>query len=265
MAEVETTRHRPLMPPELLKAAIEGNEQILIEMLKLEEDGGHTSVTIESSGNDELNKYLQSATFMGNSVLHVLCFNNHDLLASKVCKKDGFLLSAHNKMLETPVHCAAKGIDNKDAIFTLIEIARSEGELILKEVLRDRNSHGETVLHVVARFAYPDHGAILDKMMEGHPEWAYQVDTNGISPLDLAIARGYEDVTKRMIGKFLNLHLNNGVTVREEKSSSSSQVHPNRRFSSLPFFLPLPPSHPNLDFDDSSQDQQPLIQRIASY
>ncbi|KAJ3680413.1 hypothetical protein LUZ60_016691 [Juncus effusus] len=222
MAEVETTRRCPLMPPELLKAAIKGSEQVLTEMLRLEEDGGHTSMTIESSGNDELNKYLQSATFMGNTVLHVLCYNGHGELASKVLKKDGSLLRARNKMFETPLHCAAKGVadDGDDAISALIEFARSEGGLILKEVLQDRNNHGETALHGVARHSYPIHEFILNKMLEGDPEWVYQVDNHGKSSLDVAMAKGYyDDVSEHMI-----CHLNNQKILSKICCSPVNQV-----------------------------------------
>ncbi|KAJ3670376.1 hypothetical protein LUZ60_010700 [Juncus effusus] len=212
MAGVETVDQRPRMPRELLKAAIEGDVQVLTEMLRLEEDGGHTSASIEPAAYVEIDKNLKSATFMGNTVLHVLCANNHGELASKVCKKDGSLFRARNKMLETPLHYAAKGIVNKEAISALIEFARSKGKLILKEVLRVRNNHGETALHVIARYADYLPKSILDKMLEGDPEWAYQVDNDGMSSLDVAMARGVCSVMSEfysVVSEHMISHLNN--------------------------------------------------------
>ncbi|KAJ3670377.1 hypothetical protein LUZ60_010701 [Juncus effusus] len=211
MAEVETVGQRPLMPTKLLNAAIEGDKQVLTEMLRLEEDGGHVSVTIEPATDAEIDKNLKSATFMGNTVLHVLCANNHAMLASKVCKKDGSLLRARNKMLETPLHYAAKGDVNEKAISALIEFIQS-GELVLKEVLQNRNNHGETALHEVVRYIRNSKTPILDKMLEGDPEWAYQVDNDGMSSLDIAMARGaYDDVSAHMISHLNNPRILSGI------------------------------------------------------
>ncbi|KAJ3670249.1 hypothetical protein LUZ60_010573 [Juncus effusus] len=186
MAEVIAVEaQRPLMPRELLKAAIEGDEQVLTEMLGLEE--GQVNVTIDAGPEIEQHNHLQSATFMGNTVLHVLCSNDHAALASKICNKDTSLLKARNKMLETPLHCAVKGGCTR-TVSTLLKFGA-------EVMVRERNYHGETALHEAARH---HHEGGVDELMTVDPELAYEVDKYGVSALEVALARGNNEMMEKL-------------------------------------------------------------------
>ncbi|KAJ3670383.1 hypothetical protein LUZ60_010707 [Juncus effusus] len=197
MAEGAVENQRPVMPRKLLKAAIEGNKQVVTQMLRLREDSNdETNVTIDdawaeydssSSDGDQHHDYLQSATFMGNTVLHVVCSNDHDVLAYKICMIDYSLLKALNKLLETPLHCAAKAGCTR-TVGALLEYAEKSVFLSSsKEIVRERNCHGETALHEAARH---NHEGIVEKLMEVDLELVYELDNYGISALDIALARG---------------------------------------------------------------------------
>ncbi|KAJ3670395.1 hypothetical protein LUZ60_010719 [Juncus effusus] len=183
MAEV-----RPLMNPKLLEAAIKGDEQVLTEMLGLEEGhGGQVNVMINAVPVIEQHNHLQSATFMGNTVLHVLCSNDHDALASKICNKDTSLLKARNKMLETPLHCAVKGGCTRN-VSTLLKFGA-------EAMVRGRNCHGETALHEAARH---HHKGVVDELMIVDPELAYEFDNYGVSALEVALARGNNEMVEKL-------------------------------------------------------------------
>ncbi|KAJ3670392.1 hypothetical protein LUZ60_010716 [Juncus effusus] len=189
MAEV-----RPLMNPKLLQAAIEGDEQVLTEMLGLEEGrDGQVNVRIDDVLEFGPHNHLQSATFMGNTVLHVLCSNDHDALASKICNKDTSLLKARNKMLETPLHCAAKG-GCTGTVSTLLKFGA-------EAMVRERNCHGETALHEAARH---NHEGVIEELMTVDPELAYEVDNYGVSALEVALARGNTEMMEKLSDQSIN-------------------------------------------------------------
>ncbi|KAJ3670385.1 hypothetical protein LUZ60_010709 [Juncus effusus] len=206
------------MATELLKAAIEGNEQVLTEMLRLEQDhSNQTAVSIESSTDGESHNHLQSATFMGNTVLHILCSYGHDVLSSKVCKKDGSLLRARNKMLETPLHCAAKAGEG-EIIIKLIEFARTKGESELREVLRSKNKNGETALHKAARH---NHKGIIDELLKVDQELVYEVDCDDNCALHVAIDRGDRAVVASMIGRLHDQKIDPRIYCSRPKRTTS--------------------------------------------
>ncbi|KAJ3670381.1 hypothetical protein LUZ60_010705 [Juncus effusus] len=159
---------------------------------------------------------------MGNTILHILCSYGHDVLASMVCYKDRSLLRAHNKMLETPLHCTAMAWEVK-TIIKLIEFARSEGESVLKDMLRDRNRHRETALHEAAR---RNHEVIINELVTVDPELAYEVDNDGVSPLDLAIDRGNLDavvsITEKLPGKKINPKIH---SIRANPGTTHNPIH----------------------------------------
>ncbi|KAJ3670254.1 hypothetical protein LUZ60_010578 [Juncus effusus] len=162
---------------------------------------------------------------MGNTVLHILCSYGHDVLASKVYKKDGSLLRARNKMLEMPLHCSAKAGEG-ETIIKLIEFARSDGEPELKEMLRNKNKHGETALYEAARH---NHKGIIDELMMIDPELAYEVDYDGICALDVAIDRGERGVVASMIGKWPNQKIDSRIYCSRPKRTTSHSTHKRER------------------------------------
>jgi ankyrin repeat protein len=112
-------------------------------------------------------------------------------------QKERALLKSHNNKHETPLHCAAKA-GHKEVISKLIELAHSEGEVKLKEFVRDRNHNEETALHEAARHG---HANVASVLMQEDSDLACLVNNEKTSPLYLATARGSIDVVRTMVEK----------------------------------------------------------------
>ncbi|KAJ3670389.1 hypothetical protein LUZ60_010713 [Juncus effusus] len=234
MAEVIAVEaQRPLMPRELLQAAIEGDEQVLTEMLGLEEGrDGQVNVTIDAGREIEQQNHLQSATFMGNTVLHVLCSNDHDALASKICNKDTSLLKARNKMHETPLHSAAKGRCTR-TVRALLQFGA-------KEMVRERNCHGEAALHEAARHHHQD---IINELMTVDPELAYDVDNYGISALEVSLARGNNEMVEILSDQWINARICSSRPDRSNYMENSGNAQNKINMSASVDILRSPPIH----------------------
>jgi ankyrin repeat protein len=134
---------------------------------------------------------LQSATQLGDTVLHLLVSCGHDELALNVFQKDMSLLQARNNKLETPLHCAARS-RNKKFILNLIQLNSN----VVKEALALTNDNGDTAMHVAAKCGSRNIGHELMKL---DPEVAYKVNKEGSFPLQIVIANEYTGMAKTML------------------------------------------------------------------
>jgi ankyrin repeat protein len=134
---------------------------------------------------------LQSATHLGDTVLHLLASWGHDELALKVFQKDVSLLKARNNKLETPLHCAARS-RNEKFILNLIQ----HNSYVVKDALALTNDNGDTAMHVAAKRGS---GNIGHELMNLDPEVAYKVNKEGSFPLQIAIANAYTGMAKTML------------------------------------------------------------------
>ncbi|KAF3336173.1 Ankyrin-3 [Carex littledalei] len=214
-SETQNEHKHPLMPRELLVAAMKGNEAYLNQLLGLnneeedhpqpsqeeEEHPPHTMISIDDDTPMEPSDGLiRSTTGMGDTILHMLSAYGHEKLVSKICMKDSSLLKAHNVRNETPFHHAAR-FGHENTILKLIHCAKSVfGKDVLIELLRQKNCLGETALHEAAKRG---HGAVVSTLMEEDQKLAGLVNDDSVSPLYLATARGSVDLVHNMVEKLL--------------------------------------------------------------
>jgi ankyrin repeat protein len=143
------------------------------------------------TGHQTAQYVLQSATHLGDTVLHLLLSGGHDELALKVFQKDMSLLQARNNNLETPLHCAAR-CRNENFMSILIQHNSND----VKEALALTNDNGDTAMHVAAKHGS---GNIGHKLMNLDPEVAYKVNKEGSFPLQIAIANENTEMAKIML------------------------------------------------------------------
>ncbi|XP_078166202.1 protein ACCELERATED CELL DEATH 6-like [Carex rostrata] len=191
---------RPVMPFDLFMAATEGNNDVLVRRLGLQqEEPTEILVTKEASHsspkqiktNTTVQSELQSATRCGDTLLHLLVSKGHNELALMVLRRDVSLLKSQNKNLETPLHCAAK-VGNEKVIYNLIQI----DPFAVKDALEHTNESGDTALHVAAKYGNIDIGLALMKL---DPEVAYRVNNNMFSALNVAIDKNYTEMVQTML------------------------------------------------------------------
>ncbi|KAJ4818456.1 Ankyrin repeat protein-like [Rhynchospora pubera] len=193
--------HRPTMRVDLFKAAIKGNNKVLIRHLGLPPEAPtEIQVTIETSdpvSQQVVAEYqdaqyeIQSATRFGDTLLHLLITNRHNVLVLKVFAKDMSLLKAHNNKLDTPLHCAAM-VGNYEVIGELIRLAPS----VVSDVLKETNENGDTALHVAAS---NNHEGVVRELMKLNTEAAHKENKQGFSPLYIATVEGYTYVVETML------------------------------------------------------------------
>ncbi|XP_078153146.1 uncharacterized protein LOC144548352 [Carex rostrata] len=192
---------RPVMPIDLFNAAIKGNSDVLIQRLGLEpEQQTEILVKIDAFDSTPQQIYtehqtvqceLQSATrFLGDTVLHLLVTNRHNELALKVFEKDMSLLKAQNKMLETPLYCAAK-VGNNEVIEKLIRI----NSLILKDALNVTNENGDTAMHAAAKNGRD----VSCEFLMLDPEVVYKVNNEMLTPFYMAIVKENTNMVLTML------------------------------------------------------------------
>ncbi|KAJ1692763.1 hypothetical protein LUZ63_009461 [Rhynchospora breviuscula] len=192
-----------VMPVDLFKAAIKGDDDVLIHRLGLPpEVRDEIPVTIEAadipdSQNTEpehqtvIESELGSATRSGENFLHLLLAGRHNNLAMKIFSKDASLLKARNKKLETPLHYASR-VGNEEAIRDLIRLAPS----VIKDALGEKNKNGDTALHLAAK---NHHGVMVAELMKLDPEAVHNNNKQGFSPWYIAILEGNTSVVKAML------------------------------------------------------------------
>ncbi|XP_078153446.1 uncharacterized protein LOC144548608 isoform X2 [Carex rostrata] len=198
---------RPVMPVDLLAAAIKGNRDVLIHRLGLQsEEGTFCQVTIDpfhptyqqmEADQHAVQHELGSATHFGDTLLHLLVTKMHNELALMVFQRDRSLLNTHNKDSETPLHCAAK-VGNLLIIQALIR----HNPNVLKDALRETNKNGDTALHVAAQHG---HGTVVRELMNLDQRVACMVNMEGLSPLYIATVGGYTSMVKTMLKDYPSL------------------------------------------------------------
>ncbi|KAJ4760427.1 Ankyrin repeat protein family-like protein [Rhynchospora pubera] len=193
---------RTLMCKDLLEAATYGRENTLTQLLGLNGGGSpdSTHVTIEASNNaPNQTQNFQSATFMGNTVLHILASNGHAELAQKTYMKDRSLLEVCNKGGDTALHCAAR-YGHSGVISLLVDKAH-ELQHNLEDTLRKKNKHEETALHEAARYGCE---ATVQVLITEDVQLAGEVNKNNESPLYLATIEGHFDVVRLIVQHLCN-------------------------------------------------------------
>ncbi|XP_078154786.1 uncharacterized protein LOC144550684 [Carex rostrata] len=192
---------RSLMPADIFMAAIEGNSDVLLRRFGLIAEPRDIQVTIEvsdsalqqliSTKNLIVETELQSVTSSGDTVLHLLVTRRHNELALKVFQRDMSLLKEKNKMSETPLHCAARA-GNSQAILYFSQ----NGYELVKDVLEEINENGDTAMHVATKHGHIDCGK---KLLWLNHEILYKVNNEMLSPIHIAITKGYTEIVKYML------------------------------------------------------------------
>ncbi|KAF3335403.1 Ankyrin repeats (3 copies) [Carex littledalei] len=136
------SHQRILMDTELLTAAREGDESRFAHILGLEEDTSEIIINIDNRciARDEPD-FLLGVTYTGNSLLHQAASSNFLGLAEKIWRRETSLLVPCNKVLESPLHCAAENGNHK-MISLLLSFAYEMGDkdiMVMEEVLRAQN------------------------------------------------------------------------------------------------------------------------------
>ncbi|KAF3330120.1 ankyrin repeat-containing protein [Carex littledalei] len=191
------SHQRILMDIELLTAARQGDESHFACLLGLEEDNSEITIGTDNRciARDEPD-FLLGVTYTGNSLLHLAASSNFLHLAEKIWRRETSLLVARNKVLETPLHCAAKN-GYCEMVSLFIGFAYEMGdEDIMEKVLRARNKDGETALHEAAR---NNHAAVAHLLITADPGLASVMDDQGMSPFYLATTSGHLDVVHKMV------------------------------------------------------------------
>ncbi|KAF3340549.1 Ankyrin repeat-containing protein [Carex littledalei] len=206
------------MPRDIFDAAMKGDNDVLIrrlglqtkEQTEIQEDGDsdHESTKdlpfgpeimpltqrtspFATKSNVTVRSELQSATRSGDTVLHLLVTKMHNELALKVFERDPSLLKMQNKMLETPLHRAAK-VGNQEVIQMLIRTKPS----VVKDALQETNEKGDTAMHVAVRYncAY-----ICCNLMQLDSEVAYNINKEMFSPFHIAIHEKHDFLVEQML------------------------------------------------------------------
>ncbi|KAJ4745409.1 Ankyrin repeat protein family-like protein [Rhynchospora pubera] len=182
-AQEQSRPRRLRIHPKLYKAAVEGDVELLKEILQSSD--GHAQQLNGSSP-------LEGESTGGNTVLHIAASSRSDLtvqrqqnyveFSKEVYVRNTSLLMACNKLKESPLHCAAK-VGNYTMVSLLISFAEHERQVGVKKLLTARNVHGETALHEAVRVG---HRGIVNKLILSEPSLMGIVDAEGISPLYLA-------------------------------------------------------------------------------
>ncbi|KAF3341801.1 ankyrin repeat-containing protein [Carex littledalei] len=194
------------MDTELLIAARQGDESRFAHLLGLEDNKSQITIDTDKRriARDEPD-FLLGVTYTGNSLLHLAASSNFLDLAAKIWRRETSLLVTPNKVLETPLHCAAKNGNREMASFFIGFAYQMGEEDIMEEVLRARNKDGETALHEAARH---NHAAVAELLITADPRLASVTDEQGISPFYLASSLGYLDVVHEMVQGFIRIEEN---------------------------------------------------------
>ncbi|KAJ3708548.1 hypothetical protein LUZ61_012253 [Rhynchospora tenuis] len=190
------------MPTEIINAAINGNSDVLVQLLELmHEDPREVMITIGKSHSapeqtevehtTALSELTTSATRFGDTLLHLLISRRHNELALRVFLKEQSLLQAHNNKFETPLHTAAK-VGNEEVVRDLIQLNPDE----VRDTLSKTNANGDTALHVAANHNHKD---LVCELMRFDPEAAYKGNTLGFSPLYIAAVEGHTSMVQAML------------------------------------------------------------------
>ncbi|CAL4900471.1 unnamed protein product [Urochloa decumbens] len=218
--ENAATPPTPLMHPDLLMAASDGNHEQLMILLNREDPDAATDVAspdtvveidddVASASSSEraLSLLLDSVTPDGGSALHVVAAagssERHLRTARVIYDNARHLLGAADRRGSTPLHRAARA-GNTAMLSLLIDLVTAGAEEggdgggdnreRVEALLRVRNGIGETVLHEAIRAA--DKRAV-EVLMTADPGLA-GVPDNGTSPLYLAISLCRHDIAREL-------------------------------------------------------------------
>ncbi|KAJ1700676.1 hypothetical protein LUZ63_000455 [Rhynchospora breviuscula] len=193
-----------VMCPHMYQATLSGSINRVNELLGLTDGTTHdVTVVLEDTPEKQLRgKFhgdglctLQEVSTGKNTILHIAAEQGHYELANKLITMDNSLLTFENSRHETPLHLAARA--GKHNIISLI-VFQAQQSLTRGafEVLRRRNTDGDTLLHEAARNG---HEATVQRLMIIAPALSAKGNTASISPLYLAVARNSVGVVEALI------------------------------------------------------------------
>ncbi|KAJ4813412.1 Ankyrin repeat family protein-like [Rhynchospora pubera] len=193
-----------VMCPHMYQAALSGSINCVNELLGLTDGTTHdVTVVLEDSPEKRLRgKFhgdglctLQEVAAGKNTILHIAAEQGHYELVKQLISTDDSLLTFENSRHETPLHLAARA--GKHNIISLI-VLQAQQSLTRGafEVLRRRNTDGDTVLHEAARNG---HEATVQVLMTIAPALSTKGNTASISPLYLAVARNSVGVVEALL------------------------------------------------------------------
>ncbi|KAJ4760945.1 Ankyrin repeat family protein-like [Rhynchospora pubera] len=193
-----------VMCPHMYQAALSGSINLVNELLGLTDGTTHdVTVVLEDSPEKRLRgKFhgdglctLQEVAAGKNTILHIAAEQGHYELVKQLISTDDSLLTFENSRHETPLHLAARaGKHNIISLFVLqAQQSLTRGAF---EVLRRRNTDGDTVLHEAARNG---HEATVQVLMTIAPALSTKGNTASISPLYLAVARNSVGVVEALL------------------------------------------------------------------
>ncbi|KAJ3693289.1 hypothetical protein LUZ60_008769 [Juncus effusus] len=200
--QVEIGPKRMPMDPRLHMAATKGDKALLERLLISEIEDHEGEVVINLTNRNPFGRAesfsrvscLLGVTYAGETALHIATRNGHFELVKMICNKNRSLLMKHNTEFETPLHYAAKAGCLKSVSF-FIELARDEGNNVLKRLLRERNRDGETALYQAILHL---HATVVEELLRVDCKLARMADNQHKSPLYLA-AMHYSPIVTTLI------------------------------------------------------------------
>ncbi|KAM0943826.1 putative ankyrin repeat-containing domain, PGG domain, ankyrin repeat-containing domain superfamily [Dioscorea sansibarensis] len=137
-----------------------------------------------------------AVTAGGNTILHIAAEQGHLKFSQAVLNLEQSLVASVNSMLDTPLHCCAKGGHYRMLCF-LIYAAREQllGHAF-QGLLRARNLDGDTVLHHVVQ---GNHFMVVERLIAVDYGLASVVNNSGFSPLYLAAMQNSERMVKALL------------------------------------------------------------------
>uniref|UniRef100_A0A6I9RCB1 Protein ACCELERATED CELL DEATH 6 n=1 Tax=Elaeis guineensis var. tenera TaxID=51953 RepID=A0A6I9RCB1_ELAGV len=186
---------RTTMDLELCKEARSGDKNILCNLLPPEDASSKdpTEETPEGAAIQGNTSCLLKVTPEENTALHIIASRGHLEFAKEICRREISLLTAPNKRLDTPLHCAAR-VGNVEMVSYIIKLATEHDKE--NEVLRATNKENANALHEAAKYDRVDVANIL---MEKDPELASMLNCFEMSPLYLAMASRSLKVAKVLL------------------------------------------------------------------
>ena len=160
----------------LFNAAISGNDSFFKEI-----------------GGEDLN--LEQVTRRGNSVLHVAAKSGKLQIMKKALDSQPSLLYMENCKGNTAPHIAAS-LGHFDMTKRLISCAKDQEAAVKNLLLRKINLEKNTALHEAIR---NDHYDIVELLIMEDPELASFTNNALVSPLFLAVDRGFYKIAPQII------------------------------------------------------------------
>ncbi|XP_039130280.1 protein ACCELERATED CELL DEATH 6-like isoform X2 [Dioscorea cayenensis subsp. rotundata] len=200
--------HRRHMGAKLFRAASSGDVKAFSTLLTFT-PSNHPSLLVDQlnldvrsvihAAPDTETESIFSVTAGGNTILHIAAEHGHLKFAQVVFNLEQSLVASVNSMLDTPLHCCAKGGHYQMLCF-LIDAAREEvfGHAF-QGLLRARNLDGDTVLHHAVQ---GKHFLVVEKLIAVDYGLSSVVNNSGFSPLYFAVMQTSVRMVKALLKSY---------------------------------------------------------------